>query len=161
MKRLILLISFILFISHSSVFAQTEGEEHLQNLTSGSDSQKIAACEYFGAEGDASVIPQIIDILSYTENPRLASSAAIALGYIQEKGRPTTALKDRIMTEKNPDVVYSSLLALMSIALKNEELEPDAKIALEHANSTHKSDIFIADLVEKINMKIESRQSEE
>lgn len=160
MKKLVFLVIFMVFAYNASLFAEEGAEEHLSNLSSGNDNQKIAACDYFGKEKDSSVVPQIITLLRGTENPKVASAAAIALGNIQQKGEPTTALKDRIMMETNTDVVYSSILALMSITIKNEELEPDAKAALDHASTNHNSDVFVADLVEKIKRKLESKKSE-
>lgn len=153
MYRLILTFISLLFFSLSAEELNTD--QHIKNLTSGTDNDKIVACNHLGKEkAEKKAIPEIISLLKTTENPKVASAAAIALGYLKEKGASTTALKDKILAENKSDVVYACLLALMSISLQNKVYEPDAKAALQYADVNHRSDEFVADVIDKIKNKL-------
>ena len=141
------------FILSVSISAEVPVEVHVKNLSSGSDSDKISACHFLGKEKQESkYLSEIQEVLKTTDNSRVAVACANALGYIQEKGSSTTALKNKIMSESNSDVVYACLASIVNIAIKNG-YEADAKSAVQYSDINHRSDEFVADLIDRIKKK--------
>lgn len=126
-------------------------DQHKLLLSTGTDHERIEALEFFGKEKDKSQIPTIIEVLKDSDNPKVASQAAITLGMIGEKGESTTALKDKILADKNPEIVYSCILGLFNIHKKDEQVDPTAKEALSFAEKNQ--DPFVSDLITKIKSK--------
>ncbi|MCC6274926.1 MAG: HEAT repeat domain-containing protein [Leptospiraceae bacterium] len=154
MKKFLTITLISLIFSAGSISAEKSADEHLKALSSGTDEEKIAACKYLGNEKkDKTALKQIIALLKATDNPKVAAAAAIALGYIKEKGEPTKALKEKIMSETDSNVVYACLLALYNITVANEVLEDDTKAALEYADTHHRQNEFVADALDKIKKK--------
>lgn len=154
MKKILSVSILTLIFSTGSLFAEKSADEHLKALSSGTDEEKISACKFLGNEKkDKTSIKQIIALLKATDNPKVAAAAAIALGYIKEKGEPTKALKEKIMSETDSNVVYACLLALYNITVANETLEEDTKAALEYADTHHRQNEFVADALDKIKKK--------
>ncbi len=146
-------ITIFLFIT-AGLFAEKTADEHIKALSSGTDQEKISACKFLGNEKkDKTAIKPIIALLKATDNPKVAAAAAVALGYIKEKGEPTRALKEKIMSETDSNVVYACLLALYNITVSNETLEEDTKAALEYADIHHRQNEFVADALDKIKKK--------
>ena len=128
-------------------------EVHVKNLSTGTNSDKIAACNFLGKEkSEKKYLSEIQETLKATDNSRVAVACANALGYIQEKGSSTTALKNKIMSESNSDVVYACLVSILNIAIKNG-YEADAKSAVQYSDINHRGDEFVADLIDKIKKK--------
>ena len=145
---------FLLLFSSVSIFGGVPIEIHVKNLSAGTDLDKISACNYLGKENkEKKYISDIQEALKNADNARVAVACANALGYIQEKGTATTALKNKIMSETNSDVVYACLISIINIAIKNG-YEPDARAALQYSDVHHRGDEFIADLIDKIKIKI-------
>ena len=143
----------LIFLFSISIMADVPIEVHVKNLSSGTDLDKISACNYLGKENkEKKYISEIQETLKAADNSRVAVACANALGYIQEKGSSTTALKNKIMSETNSDVVYACLVSIVNIAVKNG-YEPDAKAALQYSDIHHRSDEFVADLIDKIKKK--------
>lgn len=135
----------------TSVYAEKTKEEHLNALGAGTDADKILACKFLGnAKKDKTAVGEIINTLNATDNNRVAIACAVALGYIGEKGEATSALRKKIESTNNKDLVYSALLAIYNISAKNKTVEDDAKAAYEYAKANHADDRFIADAVAKI-----------
>ena len=133
-----------------SISADVPVEVHVKNLSSGSDSDRISACYFLGKEKkESKYLSEIQEVLKTTDNSRVAVACANALGYIQEKGSSTTALKNKIMSESNSDVVYACLASIVNIAIKNG-YEADAKSAVQYSDINHRSDEFVADLIDRI-----------
>jgi len=56
------------------------------------------------------------------------------------------------MSESNSDVVYACLASIVNIAIKNG-YEADAKSAVQYSDINHRSDEFVADLIDRIKKK--------
>lgn len=146
-------LSIFIFLFCISIFADVPIEVHVKNLSSGTDLDKISACNYLGKENkEKKYIAEIQETLKTADNSRVAVACANALGYIQEKGSSTTALKNKIMSENNSDVVYACLVSIINIAVKNG-YEADAKAAVQYSDIHHRGDEFVADLIDKIKKK--------
>lgn len=133
-------------------------DSYLSSLKSGSDSEKEQACTYLGEKGSnmaKTVVSEVIIALKTTTNSDVALACANALGYFKLNGPSTEALKERITTDKNTDVVYASLLALLNITVNNKQYEPAAKEAMEFADKNHRDDEFVADLLDKIKAQLQ------
>jgi hypothetical protein len=142
-----------LFFMSASIFAEVALEVHVKNLSKGTESEKIAACNHLGKEkSEKKYISEIQETLKNTDNPKVAIACANALGYMQEKGSPTSTLKNKIMAESNSDVVYACLVSILNIAIKNG-YEPDAKAAIQYSDINHRGDEFVADLIDRIKKK--------
>ncbi|MCG9876221.1 MAG: HEAT repeat domain-containing protein [Leptospiraceae bacterium] len=154
------IIAFVTFaiVSSSSLIANSSSEaktseQHKVLLSTGTDHERIDALVFFAKEKDKTVIPAIIEVLKDTDSSKVASQAAITLGRIGEKGESTTALKDKILFDENPEVVYSCILGLFNIHKKDEEVDPTAKEALTFAYKNKSKDAFVADILEKLKAK--------
>lgn len=142
-----------IFFFSFSLLAEVPVEVHVKNLSKGTESEKIAACNYLGKDkAEKKYISEIQDALKVADNSKVAVACANALGYIQEKGSSTTALKNKIMSESNSDVVYACLVSILNIAIKNG-YEPDAKSAIQYSDINHRGDEFVADLIDRIKIK--------
>ncbi len=141
------------FLTSVSIMADVPIEVHVKNLSAGTDSDKIAACNFLGKEKqEKKYVSEIQEALKSADNSRVAVACANALGYIQEKGSSTTALKNKIMSESNSDVVYACLISILNIAIKNG-YEPDAKSAVQYSDINHRGDEFVADVIDRIKKK--------
>lgn len=76
------------------------------------------------------------------------------MGKIAEPGDSTIALKNKIISSENGDIVYASLASLLNITTKNEKLEDSTKEAFEYADKNRRSDEFVADLLDLIKKKL-------
>ncbi|MEM7184392.1 MAG: HEAT repeat domain-containing protein [Spirochaetota bacterium] len=117
--------------------------------------RNVKACKYYGQEKqDKQAVASLINLLRDTTDSKVAVESAIALGYIKENGAATTALKDKIESTKDSDVVYASLIAILNITVQNKTYEPAAKQALEYADQNHRSDEFVSDIIDRIKAKL-------
>lgn len=145
-------ISLLVAISFFSLGAEVPLEVHVKNLSSGTDLDKINACNYLGKEKEKKYLTEIQETLKSSDNPKVAASCATALGYFQEKGSATTTLKNKIMSVSNTDVVYACLVSILNIAIKNG-YEEDAKTAVQYSDVHHRQDEFVADLIDRIKKR--------
>ena len=154
MKKSIALAIAILLFS-VPLFAQEKKstDEYKTLLGSGTDLERIEALEFFAQAKDKSQIPAIIEVLKETDSPKVAGKAAITLGRIGEKGDSTVALKDKIRNDENPAINYACILAIFNIHKKDEDVDPVAKEALSFANQFRSKDLFIADILKKMDSK--------
>ena len=84
----------IIFFSFSFLRAEVSVDVHVKNLSKGTESEKMAACNFLGKEkSEKKYISEIQETLKLSDNSKVAIACANALGYIQEKGSSTTALK--------------------------------------------------------------------
>lgn len=132
-----------------SLAAEVELDIHVKNLSSGTEAEKIAACDIIGRE--KKYISEIQDLLKRTSSPRVAVACANSLGYIQEKNS-IASLKSKIMSESNSDVVYVCLLSILNISIKNG-YDSDARYAVQYSDIHHRQDEFVADLIDRIKKK--------
>ncbi|MBE7413531.1 MAG: HEAT repeat domain-containing protein [Leptospiraceae bacterium] len=155
MRKIFTITLISIIFSTGLIAAEKSADEHLKALSSGTDEEKIAACVYFGKEvkKGKDALPQIIALLKATDNSKVAVSAAVALGYIKEKGPSTKALKEKIMSETDSNIVYACLLGIYNIEVANEVLEDDARAALEYADIHHRQNEFVADAIDKIKKR--------
>lgn len=134
--------------------AEKSKEEHTKALSSGTDAEKVEACNFLGnKKKDKTSIDAIIETLKNTDSAKVGVSCAVALGYIGQKGKSITALKDKIQSTDNTDIVYAALLAIYNISMSSKTLEDDAKTAYEYAKTHHAHDPYIADAVSKLESK--------
>ncbi|HMV43432.1 MAG TPA: HEAT repeat domain-containing protein [Leptospiraceae bacterium] len=145
-------ISLLVAVSCISISAEVPIDIHIKNLSSGTESDKIAACNYLGKEKETKYISEVQEALKTTDSPKVAVSCANALGYFQEKGSPTTTLKNKIISVSNSDVVYACLVSILNIALKNG-YEADAKAAIQYSDINHRQDEFVADIIDRIKKR--------
>ncbi|MCE9499703.1 MAG: HEAT repeat domain-containing protein [Leptospira sp.] len=152
--KTLLILSIFVFTSATAWSAEKTADEQLKALSSGTDEEKIAACRYLGNDKkDETAINELINLLKATDNPKVAAAAAVALGYIKKGGASTKALKDKIMSENDSNVVYAALLALYNITVENKAVEDDTKAAVEYADTHHRQNEFVADALDKIKKK--------
>ena len=117
--------------------------------------RNIKACKHYGQEvQDKQAVAPLINLLRNTTDPKVAAESAVALGYIKENGDATTALKDKIESTKDSNVVYASLIAILNITVQNKTYEPAAKQALEYADQNHRNDEFVSDVIDRIKGKL-------
>jgi hypothetical protein len=152
----------LLFTLAMPVFAEEEEatqkasistEDYKTILVSGTDAEKTQALKHFAEKKDKSQIPAIITLLNESENPAIASEAAITLGVIGKSGESTTALKKKIESTENGDIVYACVLAIFNIHRKDEKRDPEAEAALRFALENRRQDPFVVDILEKLKSK--------
>jgi hypothetical protein len=149
---------FILLLVLLNCSSSENRNSNLIKLNSGTESEKISACTYFGKESkDKSVLKDIFEIIKKSESKSVQISCINALGYIAENGDSETTLKNKIFSESNSDIVYSSLYSLYSISLKNG-VTGEAKSAIQYADVHHRSDYHTADLIDKIKQYYFSKE---
>ncbi|MGJ4787087.1 HEAT repeat domain-containing protein [Leptospira koniambonensis] len=137
-----------------SVSAEKSTEDHIKALSSGSDLEKIEASRYLGDKKEKSAIPELINLLNRANDPKVAVPAGIALGQIGEAGDSTIALKNKVISSDNGDIVYTSLVSILNIVIKNEKAEDAAKEALEFADKNRRSDEFVSDFLNVLTKKL-------
>lgn len=152
--RSIFILAFAVFFMSGALLAEKSTEEHIKSLSSGSDSEKYESAVALGKNKEKSAIPELIQLLNRNNEPKIATAAAISLGKIAEPGDSTIALKNKIISSENGDIVYASLASLLNITTKNEKLEDSTKEAFEYADKNRRSDEFVADLLDLIKKKL-------
>ncbi|WP_061252049.1 HEAT repeat domain-containing protein [Leptospira interrogans] len=152
--RSIVILMFAVFFTSGALLAEKSTEEHIKSLSSGSDSEKYESAVALGKNKEKSAIPELIQLLNRNNEPKIATAAAISLGKIAEPGDSTIALKNKIISSENGDIVYASLASLLNITTKNEKLEDSTKEAFEYADKNRRSDEFVADLLDLIKKKL-------
>ncbi|ULG77262.1 HEAT repeat domain-containing protein [Leptospira interrogans] len=152
--RSIVILVFAVFFTSGALLAEKSTEEHIKSLSSGSDSEKYESAVALGKNKEKSAIPELVQLLNRNNEPKIATAAAISLGKIAEPGDSTIALKNKIISSENGDIVYASLASLLNITTKNEKLEDSTKEAFEYADKNRRSDEFVADLLDLIKKKL-------
>ena len=131
--------------------ADKEVQDYINDLKAGEEQKVLEAAKYLGKEKEKEAIEPIIDAIKFHGLRNVRIALVDALGRMDEKGRPTSALKELIETDKDNHVIYTALLAILN--LKDFENE-DAKKALDYCDQNKKDDIFIADAVAKIKARM-------
>jgi len=122
---------FCIFLVNVSIFAEVGIDQHVKNLSSGTNSEKIAACNFLGKEkSEKKYLTELQGTLGNTNNAKVAVACANALGYIQDKSS-IASLKAKIMSESNSDVVYACLMSILNIITKTG-YDSDAKYAVQN-----------------------------
>ncbi len=149
----ILFVFFPVFSIFSNVEKESMSSDPALDLSTGTDQEKLQAIEAILKSKDKSQVPTLIDILNSTQNPRVAGDAAIALGVIGEKEKSTTALKQKIESTENGDIVYACVLALYNIHRKGDKKDPEAEAAIQFALENRRQDPFVADILDRLKDK--------
>ncbi|MDH5717776.1 MAG: HEAT repeat domain-containing protein [Spirochaetia bacterium] len=148
MIKLNINVLLFLFVFTGVVFAQKANADYIKDLKSDKEAVVIEACKGLRTAAAKEAIEPLIEVLKNNESIKARIAAANALGVMQEKGKPTTALKEAIEKDVSNDVIYASLLSILN--LKDFE-NPDAKKALEFCNENKMDDKLIKDIVDRIN----------
>lgn len=152
-------LSFAIFVLLLSLPLFSEGAKTTPDyktlLSSGTDQERMEALDHFAKEKDKSQIPAIIEVLREADSVRLAQKAAITLGLLGEKGDSTKALKNKIQSDENAEVVYACILAIFNIHKgdKADARDADAVEALQYANENRRQDPFVADILDKLKSR--------
>ncbi|EMY79518.1 HEAT repeat protein [Leptospira weilii serovar Ranarum str. ICFT] len=152
--RSLIIFAFVVSFTSGALLAEKSAEEHIKALSSGSDSEKYESAIALGKNKEKSAIPELIHLLNRNNEPKIATAAAIALGKIAEPGDATIALKNKIISSENGDIVYASLASLLNITTKSEKLEDSTKEAFEYADKNRRGDEFVADFLDLIKKKL-------
>ncbi|EQA61362.1 HEAT repeat domain-containing protein [Leptospira alexanderi] len=152
--RSLLILALAASFASGALLAEKSTEEHIKTLSSGSDSEKYESAVALGKNKEKSAIPELIHLLNRNNEPKIATAAAIALGKIAEPGDATIALKNKIISSENGDIIYASLASLLNITTKNEKLEDSTKEAFEFADKNRRGDEFVADFLDLIKKKL-------
>lgn len=152
--RSLLIIALSVCVTTGTLFAEKSTEEHIKTLSSGSDSEKYESAVALGKGKEKSAIPELINLLNRNNEPKIATAAAVALGRIAESGDSTIALKNKIISSENGDIVYASLASLLNITTKNEKLEDSTKEAFEFADKNRRGDEYVSDFLDLIKKKL-------
>ncbi|TGL63385.1 HEAT repeat domain-containing protein [Leptospira sarikeiensis] len=155
MKKSVLSLAILISLIFTvSVAAEKSTEEHIKALSSGSEQEKIDAALYLGNKKEKSAIPELINLLNRSNDPKVAVPAEIALGQIGEAGDSTIALKNKIISSDNGDIVYTALVSILNIVIKSEKAEDAAREALEFADKNRRSDEFVSDFLNVLTKKL-------
>ncbi|WP_061216180.1 HEAT repeat domain-containing protein [Leptospira santarosai] len=152
--RFLLIFALVVSFASGALLAEKSTEEHIKTLSSGADSEKYESAVVLGKNKEKSAIPELIHLLNRSNEPKIATAAAIALGKIAEPGDTTIALKNKVISSENGDIVYASLASLLNISTKNEKLEDSTKEAFEFADKNRRGDEFVADFLDLIKKKL-------
>lgn len=126
-------------------------KEYIADLKSDDDAVVINAANGLGQAKAKDAIEPMVEAIKSHQNPKVRIALASALGLMDTKGQPTTALSDVVQTDDDNSVVYASLLAILN--LKDFD-NPAAKVALQYCEQKKSNDAFIADVVKRINEAI-------
>lgn len=130
----------------------------LKKLNSGTDSERVESCEYFGKEkSDKTVISEIASVIKTSENKKVVLSCIQSLGFIGQGGIAITSLKDKIFSTSDSDIVHSSLYSIYVITTK-QGIETHSRDAVRYSDVHHRTDLHIADLVDKINFYFKEKE---
>lgn len=152
MKKIAILSTIALAFTFSSTAADKSNEAYIDDLTSDDQALVNSACLHLGKEEEKKAIDEIINVIKTSTNTGTKVSCIDALSKMDEKGKPTTSLKEVVETDKDNSVVYSALLAILN--LKDFENE-DAKVALEYADANKQDDDLMSDVVRRIKEAME------
>ena len=152
MKKIAILSTIALAFTFSSTAADKSNEDYINDLTSDDQATVNSACLHLGKEEEKKAIDDIINVIKTSTNTGTKVSCIDALSKMDEKGKPTTSLKEVVETDKDNSVVYSALLAILN--LKDFE-NKSAETALDYANENKKDDYLISDIVTRIKEAIE------
>lgn len=149
-------ILFLFFLTYFSVFANDpEIDSAIKKLDNKVDKDVISACKIVGAKKKSELaLPKLFAVLKSNKNPRVLISIIEAIGYIGKPGESTKQLRDQVINQTNPDIIYAALTSLVNITIINKNLEPEAKQALDFANKNHRKDEFVIDLLDRVNQKL-------
>ena len=147
MKKIAILSTIALAFTFSSTAADKSNEEFINDLTSGDQALVNSACLHLGKEEEKKAIDEIINAIKTSTDTGTKVSCIDALSKMDEKGKPTTSLKEVVETDKDNSVVYSALLAILN--LKDFE-NVDADTALDYASENKQDDDLIKDVVRRI-----------
>lgn len=144
-KKLVYFITFAMFITYT--YGYKNADEAIKALKSQKNSEVIKACKYLGDEEEKKGIDGLIEVMKTHKNSKVRISAISALSKMDEKGKPTTELKNVIMKDSDNTVVYAALIAIYN--LKDFENKA-AKEALDYCDQNKKNDRYITDIVQRI-----------
>lgn len=142
-----LLPIFSFMVSGSILSAEKSTKDYIKDLQSSDPKTVIAAAHYLGKEEEKEAIDPLIAVAKNNSNTQVRVAAIAALGQMDEKGKPTTELKNIIVSDKNNTVVYAALLAILN--LKDFDNKA-AKEAIDYCDKNKSDDPFIKDAVQKI-----------
>lgn len=145
LKKIVLFLSFTVFIA--SAFAYKNADEAIKALSAKDNAEVIKACKYLGEEEEKKAIKPLISVIKTHKNPKVRIAAISALSKMDEKGTPTTELKNVVMTDADNTVVYAALIAIYN--LKDFENKA-ASEALDYCDKNKKGDKYITDIVQRI-----------
>ncbi|MDH5720602.1 MAG: HEAT repeat domain-containing protein [Spirochaetia bacterium] len=140
-------ILIIYFFAAGAVLAQKANADYIKDLKSDDEKKAVEACEGLGKAVAKEAIDALIETLTNNENIKVRIAAAIALGRMEEKGKPTTALKGAVENDESNDVVYAALLSILNL---KDFANPDAKKALEYCEENKSDDVLIKDIIDRI-----------
>lgn len=130
----------------------------LKKLNSGTDSERIESCIYFGKEkSDKIIVSEVGNVIKTSENKNVVLSCIQSLGFIGEGGVAVTALKDKIFSTSDSDIVHTALYSIYAIAIK-QGIETHSRDALRFSDVHHRKDKHTADLVDKINLYFKEKE---
>ena len=153
MKKIAILSTIALAFTFSSTAADKSNEDYINDLTSSDQALVNSACLHLGKEEEKKAIDEIINAIKTSTNDTGTKVSCIdALSKMDEKGKPTTSLKEVVETDKDNSVVYSALLAILN--LKDFENQ-DAEAALDYADTNKPDDALIKDVVRRIKKAME------
>lgn len=149
-------LAAILLVAPLIALAAKDKKEFIEDLKSSDDSVTIAAAQYLGNDEVKDAIEPLGEVLKSNRSAAVRIAAASALGKMDKKGRPTTLLREAIEVDKDNQVVYTELLALLN--LKDVD-NADLARAVEFCEKTKQSDIFIADIVARIRKVVPKKEA--
>lgn len=150
---LALLFTCIAIPTYASQEGKTTQDSKSVDLLTGSDTEKIQAIQKIIKDKDSSQIPNIIIVLKESQNPAVASQAAIALGVLGKKPESTTALKEKIESTEDGNVVYACILSLFNLHRKDSKKDPEVEAAIRYSLENRRNDPFVVDFLDKIKDK--------
>jgi hypothetical protein len=158
MKNLFpIVLAFSFFVvSLSAEEGDKTEQSYRRSLSSQVEPEVIVSLKHFAKPtSDEGLRREVSELFLSTKNPRIAIQGALTLGKMGKSPVSGAALRDRVLKENNPDVVYSCLLAFLELQITDGKKDADALIALNHADQKFRSDEFIADLVDKVKVKFQ------
>lgn len=139
--------ALLLFMALPAAIHAKSDQEYIKDLKSQDKQTVINAARYLGDEKVTDGIEPLIKVIERNQDTDIRVAAITALGRMEQKGRPTSYLSSVVQSDPNYTVVYTSLLAMLSL----EDFEnPDAEKALNYADQNHQADPYIADIVKRV-----------
>ncbi len=148
MNKIRLVLSMLLFLlAVSGISAYKNTDEARNALKSADDAEVIKACAYLGEEEEKKAVDDLLVVIKNHKNPKVRIAAISALSRTEVKGKPTTELKNLIVSEKDNTIVYAAVIGIFNL----QDFENKAATeVLDFCDQNKKDDPYITDIVARI-----------
>jgi hypothetical protein len=148
-------VIFLFCIFSGVLLADQELDRALANLSVDNDKQVLQAIKVVGEEKrSVRALPVLVKLVATHKNPKVVVASINALGFVPAGSGSIATLKEVVFSNPDVDLVYASLLSLISISINTNSIDPQTQAAFDYANKHHRSDEYIADVLDRVDVQL-------